>query len=89
MPPRRFWTGSQGSRTPKRFAVSGISCIRPMAPLGDRARGSNPDSASITAITSLGSRSYSGARRCTHRSRRMREGEAFVGSPGTELEFAL
>ena len=37
------------------LAVPGINCIRPIAPLGERALGLNPDSAWITARISAGS----------------------------------
>ena len=36
-----FWTGSQGLSTPRSAAVPGINCIRPIAPLFERARGLN------------------------------------------------
>ena len=47
-----FSCTAKTSFTPKRRAVSGISCIRPLAPLGDTARGLKPDSTAITAASS-------------------------------------
>ena len=40
VPPRTFSSGSKGSSTSSRRAVSGISCIRPIAPVRLTARGS-------------------------------------------------
>ena len=45
--PRHSRAGFRGS-TPSSRAVSGISCISPMAPLGDTASGWKPDSAFMT-----------------------------------------
>ena len=53
-----FSRGDSASATPMSLAVSGISCIRPMAPFFDLARGRNADSAWITARTSAGSIPY-------------------------------
>src|SRR5581483_913376 len=56
--PRAFATGSRGSRTPKRAAVPGMSCIRPTAPLGDTASGRPEDSTMATASSRSGSIPY-------------------------------
>ena len=42
-------------------AVAGISCIRPSAPLGERASLRNPDSTAITALSSARSTPESSA----------------------------
>ena len=54
MPPRIFSAGSSASRTPKRFAVSGINCINPWAPFELRACVRPPDSTAISARISAG-----------------------------------
>jgi hypothetical protein len=54
MPPRMFCAGSAAFRTPKRRAVSGISCISPCAFFGDSAFGSKLDSCAMTASTTCG-----------------------------------
>ena len=46
-----FWAGSKGLTTPRAEAVAGMSCMSPMAPLGDRARGLKADSTWMTART--------------------------------------
>src|ERR1700730_4395620 len=51
-------TGSITFLTPKRSAVSGISCISPWAFLGDTASLSKPDSARMKARTRTGSILY-------------------------------
>src|SRR3982751_3798801 len=49
-----FSAALQGSNTPYARAVCGISCISALAPLMERARGLNADSAWITARTKSG-----------------------------------
>src|ERR1039458_331959 len=44
-----FCWGSKGSLTPREPAVSGISCMRPCAPLDETAQGWKADSCSMTA----------------------------------------
>src|SRR2546425_5233527 len=53
-----FSRGSKELRTPRTDAVDGISCMSPWAPLRDKARGLNPDSARITAVTSRSGMPY-------------------------------
>ncbi len=53
MPASMFDAGSYGSATAYCRAVAGISCIRPIAPFGDRARTLYADSTWMTARTSL------------------------------------
>jgi len=53
-----FSRGSKELRTPRTDAVDGISCMSPWAPLRDTARGLNPDSARITAVTSRSGMPY-------------------------------
>src|SRR5476651_1166312 len=53
MPASMFDAGSYGSATAYCRAVAGISCMSPIAPLGDRARSLYADSTWITARTSL------------------------------------
>src|SRR2546426_10321650 len=53
-----FPRGSKELRTPRTDAVDGISCMSPWAPLRDTARGLNPDSARITAVTSRSGMPY-------------------------------
>src|SRR5438034_531060 len=50
-PASMFSRGLKASRTPSIAAVSGMSCMSPRAPCLDTARGSNPDSARMTAQT--------------------------------------
>ena len=47
-----FWRGSKELLTPSILAVSGMSCIKPWAPLEERARESKSDSSWMTARTS-------------------------------------
>jgi hypothetical protein len=49
-----FSAGLNGSRTPCSAAVAGMSCISPIAPFDDTARGLNADSAWISARTRSG-----------------------------------
>jgi hypothetical protein len=43
-----FCRGSNESRTPSMFAVSGMSCMSPRAPFDETARGSKADSTRMT-----------------------------------------
>ena len=52
-PPWMVSVGSMMFWTPKRLAVSGMSCISPRAPARDTADGLKPDSAVITAWTAV------------------------------------
>ena len=67
MPPRMFCVGSMILRTPKRAAVSGISCINPCAFFGLTTLGSKFDSVAMMASTKCGCSWYSGATRLTKR----------------------
>ena len=49
-----FSAGLKGSITPNCFAVAGISCISPIAPFGETARGLKADSTWMTARTRSG-----------------------------------
>ena len=51
-PAKMFWRGSKALLTPSWRAVSGMSCMRPCAPLEDRASESKSDSTWMTARTS-------------------------------------
>src|ERR1017187_10367685 len=53
-PASMFSFGSNGSFTPNSAAVSGMSCISPLAPLGETAHGWKRDSCSMTACSSFG-----------------------------------
>ena len=50
-PAKTFCLASSGSSAPYSLAITGISCMSPLAPTGETASGLKRDSAWMTALT--------------------------------------